>query len=170
MAISFTNADVKFSLSHRKELAKFISSQIELYSLVEKHKISFIFCSDEFLLKINQQFLKHNYYTDIITFPLTHSSKLLEAEVYISIDRVKENAEKYTSPRIKRKKDSAHCGALKKPQPRVSRVDLNQELNRVIFHGVLHLLGTNDKSAAQKAAMRKGEENWLKKFAQMLSG
>ena len=77
--------------------------------------MSYIFCSDKYLLEINQQFLKHDYYTDIITFDLSETPKQVIAEVYISVDRVKDNA-------------------------RALGVSVKKELHRVIFHGALHLL------------------------------
>ena len=107
----------------------------------ESHKkngsIRFIFCSDEDLLTINQTFLKHDYYTDIITFDLTSTAHdALDAEIYISVDRVKDNANKIGD-------------------------SLQKELHRVVFHGLLHLCGYNDKKRNQTAAMRLKEEEYL---------
>src|SRR4051812_41814160 len=122
MAISFYNADVKFALSKKRALQGFIASQV-LKANKKKIHLNYVFCSDEYLLAINKKFLRHDYYTDIITFPLAETEESLEAEIYISIDRVKENAGKL-------------------------EVDFNEELCRVMFHGVLHLIGYKDKSKA----------------------
>jgi rRNA maturation RNase YbeY len=141
MAVSFTNADVNFKLPSKTALRKFITTSFETEAR-KKLSVSYIFCSDEYLLRINQDFLKHDYYTDIITFPLSETSKKVEAEIYISIDRVKENALKL-------------------------KVPFEQELYRVIFHGVLHLIGYKDKTASQKEAMRIAEEKWIKVFEKL---
>jgi rRNA maturation RNase YbeY len=102
----------------------------------------YIFCSDPFLLRINQDFLQHDYYTDIITFQMGDDpdTEGVEGEIYISVDRVRDNA-----------------GRL--------RVPLQQELARVIFHGALHLCGYKDKTAAQRKVMREKEEEYLKQIS-----
>lgn len=126
-----------FALSNRTGLKKFIRT---LFTR-EKRKlgnINYIFCSDKKLLEINQQFLKHDYYTDIITFDLSADSSVV-AEVYISIDRVRDNA-------------------------KILGVSFKQELHRVIFHGALHLCGYSDKRPAEKALMRKKEDFYLQKL------
>ena len=138
MAVSFQNADIAFRLASKNKLKKFISTSFEAEA-GKKLSVSYVFCSDEYLLRINQDFLKHDYYTDIITFPLSETDKKVEAEIYISIERVKENALKL-------------------------KVSFEQELYRVLFHGILHLIGYKDKTAAQKDAMRKAEEKWIKAF------
>jgi rRNA maturation RNase YbeY len=97
--------------------------------------LNYIFCSDLYLLKINQEYLKHDTLTDIITFDYSQKSNL-EGEVYISIERVKENSEIFKRP-------------------------FAEELHRVIIHGLLHLIGYADKSDAEKAQMRKKEEACL---------
>lgn len=98
--------------------------------------LSYVFCTDAFLLKINQDFLNHDTLTDIVTFDLSENEAAINGEIYISIDRVKENA-------------------------RLFHVDFDTELHRVIVHGVLHLLGYGDKSARAKALMRRKEEACL---------
>lgn len=149
MAVTFHFADVKYNLKHKRDLKAFILNR--LHPLTPKNiNLSFIFCSDEYLLNINRQFLNHDYYTDIITFPLSEHNHKLEAEIYISIDRVKENSAKYSQT----------------VQTSLSAIySFEKELLRVMFHGVLHLLGYNDKTAVQKTKMRKAEEQWLKSFA-----
>lgn len=102
-------------------------------------KLTYIFCSDEYLLQINRQYLNHNYYTDIITFDLSENNSPVTGEIYISVDRVKENAQVFKST-------------------------FQLELLRVIFHGALHLCGYKDKSKADQAAMRKAEDKYLRYY------
>ena len=158
MPISFHTADIKFSLRNRIALRAFITNQVAKASGFKKIQLSFVFCSDEYLLNINRQFLNHDYYTDIITFPLSHSKEVLEAEIYISVDRVKENSLQFAASESKKKpkagiKDTA-----------TEQTSINNELHRVIFHGVLHLLGYKDKTKANQLEMRKMEDKWLGKF------
>jgi len=97
--------------------------------------LNIIFCDDQYLLQINQDYLSHDYYTDIITFQ--YSTEPIEGELFISIDRTRDNA--------------ADLG-----------VEWSEELHRVIIHGVLHLLGYNDKSDAERATMRQKEDLFLR--------
>lgn len=90
-------------------------------------------------MEINRQYLKHDFYTDIITFELSEKGEPIEGEVYISIDRVKDNARKLNEP-------------------------LRREIHRVVFHGVLHLCGYKDKSWTDSAKMRTNEEKLLIKY------
>lgn len=155
MAIRFQSADVKFCVPQATLLKSFLEKELlkkrpKDYRL----KLSFIFCSDEYLLGINRQFLNHDFYTDIITFPLRDTSDTLEAEIYISTERVKDNAQKFEPALLKA---SAVYGS-----------PFHRELHRVIFHGVLHLLGYRDKSKAQQTQMRTAEDLWLKKYAAFL--
>jgi rRNA maturation RNase YbeY len=94
--------------------------------------LNFIFCSDKFLHRINVDYLNHDTLTDIVTFDSSESSGLIEGDIYISIERVEENAKRY-------------------------KASIEQELHRVIIHGVLHLIGYADKTAHQKKMMRKKE-------------
>lgn len=153
MQISFHNADLKFTLKNKRELKQFIQEEILLASTYKNAKLSFVFCTDEYLIDINRKFLKHDTYTDIITFPLSDNPHVLEAEIYISIDRIKENAGKFSSPGAKHS----------------SVKGIESELHRVIFHGILHLLGYKDKTKSQKEEMRAAEETWLKKYAKELA-
>lgn len=103
----------------------------------EAENINFIFCSDAYLLDINRTYLDHDYLTDIITFDnAEYEDDPLESDIFISVDRVKDNATDLDIPFIK-------------------------ELHRVIAHGLLHLLGWNDKTDEQKVAMRQKEEACL---------
>jgi probable rRNA maturation factor len=138
MAVSFQNADVTFRLPDRAALIFFITTTFEAEAK-KKLTVTYIFCSDDYLLGINQGFLQHDYYTDIITFPLLETEKKVDAEIYISIDRIRDNATKL-------------------------KVSFEHELLRVIFHGALHLIGHKDKTAAQKTEMRIAEEKWIAVF------
>lgn len=114
--------------------------QKELLKLTDNEKqslgeITVIFCSDEYLLKINQEYLKHDYYTDIITFDYSETP-VVSGDLFISIERIKENAET--------EKTTFEC-----------------EINRVIIHGVLHLCGYKDKSKEEEKLMREKENFYL---------
>jgi probable rRNA maturation factor len=123
------------SFRNRNQLKKHIES---IFGREKKRLawLNYVFCSDGELLKINQQYLGHDYYTDIITFDLSDSETEISGEVYISVDRVRDNAAKLGEP-------------------------INTELARVIFHGALHLCGYRDKSKREKLLMRKKEEKYL---------
>lgn len=127
------------TLKQRNRLKLFIAS-IFRDEKIKAKTISYIFCGDDYLLSINKEFLQHNYYTDIITFDLTEvESDLKIAEIYISTDRVKENAQ-------------------------IQSVSIYQELHRVMFHGILHLCGYQDKTKDQKKKMQAKENHYLKKY------
>ena len=136
--VNFQKADSALTLTSKTELKAFIES------LFKKEKtplatINYIFCSDKYLLSINQQFLKHDYYTDIITFGLHDKGTPVVAEVYISTDRVKDNA--------------ANHG-----------VTYTNEMLRVLFHGALHLCGYKDKSKVDILTIRAKEDAYLKRY------
>lgn len=99
----------------------------------EIDEIHFIFCDDDYILEINRNFLNHDYFTDIITFPYSQKKNKLKADIYISVDTVRSNAEEYNE-------------------------SFENELNRVMAHGLLHLLGYNDKSEFESELMRKMED------------
>lgn len=126
------------SLRNRTGLKEFIKSIFRK----EKKKLeslNYIFCTDRQLLDINRQYLNHDFYTDIISFELSEKGQPVEGEIYISVDRVKENA--------------ASLGET-----------FNHELHRVIFHGALHLCGYRDKTQAEIGAMRAAENYYLERF------
>jgi len=138
MPITFHTIDIKLPPIKKAALKTFIAARA-LKEVKKKLHITYVFCSDEYLLNMNKQFLEHDYYTDIITFPLSETENEIEAEIYISIDRVRDNAVKF-------------------------KTDFLEEFHRVIFHGVLHLMGYKDKSKADKETMRNKENEWLRKF------
>lgn len=136
--ISFHTEDIKFNLKNKTILKKWIGSVIEKKKR-KTGELNFIFCSDEHLLGINRQYLNHDTYTDIITFDYSKEDvkQPVSGDIFISIDRVKENAEKFSKP-------------------------FENELQRVIIHGVLHLLGYKDKNKTAKEEMTKEEDKALK--------
>ena len=128
-------------LTQKKKLKNYLLYKSNLYGRPISG-LQIIFCSDEYLLKINQDFLSHDYYTDIITFDLgVKGSETIDGEIYISLDRVKDNAK--------------HHG-----------VSYTTELHRVIFHGVLHLLGFKDKKKTDQLVMRSMEDEFLLHYEQ----
>ena len=140
--IFFNNADKSTSLRSRTELKTFINKQC-LKEGVHIETLQYVFCSDAFLLDINKRFLNHNFYTDIISFDLSEQKGRLIGDVYISIDRVKENAKTE--------------GNL-----------YTHELLRVIFHGALHFCGYKDKKPADQKTMRSMEDKWLKAYLKIV--
>ena len=137
-AVRIHNAGVNLSfLKNRKGLKNFILRQARKRGYYNSD-LSIIFCSDDYLLNINKKFLQHAYFTDVITFDLSEN-KSLNGEIYISVDRVRENAGLYG-------------------------VSIKEELHRVVFHGFLHLLGFSDKSPAQQAIMKKQENSLLEAY------
>ncbi len=135
--IHFHTEEISFTLKNKTHLKKWISTAIEQNER-KIGEISFVFCSDRYLLSINQKYLKHDTYTDIITFDYSKSSTGLpiSGDIFISLERVKENAKKFSKK-------------------------TDEELHRVMIHGILHLLGFKDKTAEQKKEMREAEENCL---------
>ncbi len=136
--INFHNQDLKFTVKNKTLLKQWIVNTIEK----KKHKtgeLNFIFCSDNYLLEINKHYLNHNTLTDIITFDYSQesASKAISGDIFISIERVKENATTFSK-------------------------SFEEELHRVIIHGVLHLLGYKDKTKLAKAEMTKQENASLK--------
>ena len=134
MAAKFYEQEVASKLKDRRALSGYLDSLIKTYKPgVKRISLSYIFCSDEYLHSINLQFLQHDDYTDIITFDLSEKETEVVGEIYISVERVAENAAKF-------------------------KTDYGHELHRVIFHGALHLCGLRDKKPAEQKTMR-GAEN-----------
>jgi probable rRNA maturation factor len=123
------------SLKNRTGIKKLVTTVFKAES-VALGSLNYIFCTDKRLLKINQDFLHHNFYTDIITFELSPKGHPIEGEIYISVDRVRENALSL-------------------------EVSFKQELLRVILHGALHLCGYKDKTPSQVKQIRQREELYL---------
>ena len=138
-AIHYFTEDISFTLKHKTIIRNWLKETItaEGYQLQE---LNFIFCSDEYLLGINQQYLDHDTYTDVITFDNSEELKTIVADIFISIDRIRENAAEFSK-------------------------DFQNELCRVMVHGTLHLLGYTDKSKADKAGMTAKEDHYLGNLA-----
>ncbi|MBS1762378.1 MAG: rRNA maturation RNase YbeY [Bacteroidetes bacterium] len=134
--ISF-HFQMQCNLKDRIKLKAFINNLIKKEGYIAGD-ISFVFCSDDYILDINREFLDHNYPTDIITFDY-HNKKQLNAEIYISLDTIRENSKFFKS-------------------------EFNKELHRVIFHGILHLCKYKDKTQKEKELMRKMEDFYLDKY------
>jgi probable rRNA maturation factor len=136
--IQFYFLDRKPALRERTRLKIFIE---RLFKQEKKNlgNLSYIFCSDEHLIGINKDFLKHDFYTDVITFDLSSSKSEIEGEVYLSVDRIKDNAKQLG-------------------------VSFTEELHRVIFHGALHLCGYKDKNKADQTQMRSAENKYLQRY------
>jgi len=138
MSISFNNADKTIAVTQKTALKAFITKQVRKEGLAISH-LQYVFCSDKFLLEINRQFLEHDYYTDIISFDLSEEKGQLIAEVYISVDRVRDNA-------------------------KTLKTTIKEELLRVIFHGALHFCGYKDKKPKDAELMRSMENKWIKAY------
>ena len=136
--IIYFNYQVPVNIRFKKELIKTVES-IFLKEGIKAEALSVVFCSDEYLLKINIDFLKHDTYTDIISFNYAPSTEPVNGELYISIDRIRENAKQFNT-------------------------SIEMERARVIFHGVLHFCGYKDKTKDEKSLMRKKEEQYLKSY------
>jgi rRNA maturation RNase YbeY len=132
------SADKLANIKH-KPLVKALIVELFKEEGTALEQLSYIFCSDTYLLQINQQFLNHNTLTDVITFPFSEKGEPVYGEVYLSVDRIKENAKTF-------------------------RVEYQNELLRVMVHGALHLCGYTDKTKSRKAQMREREDYYLKQF------
>lgn len=135
--IHFFFQDIHIVLSNRTALKNFIESIFKS----EKQKLKslqYVFCTDEYLLDINRRYLQHDFYSDIITFELGEEGAT-EGEIYISTDRVRDNAQELGK-------------------------SIKEELHRVIFHGALHLCGYKDKLKKDKVEMRQKEDRYLHEY------
>lgn len=133
--IEFYSEDIDFSLSNPEQVADWIASVIEQHDF-ELAGLTYIFCSDDYLHQINVEYLDHDTLTDIITFDNADEEGTVEGDIFVSIDRVRDNAQT--------------LGIL-----------FEDELHRVLIHGVLHLLGFKDKTEEQEVLMRKQEDSCL---------
>jgi rRNA maturation RNase YbeY len=134
--ISF-NYEIEFELSNEEHFSNWISEVI-LSESKKEGDINYIFCDDDYILEINKQYLNHDYYTDIISFDYSVGNEL-HGDIFVSIDRVKENAFDFN-------------------------VTFDEELKRVIIHGVLHYCGYKDKSDDDEVLMRQKEDEKIKMF------
>lgn len=131
------NYETEFKLEEEGRIGKWISECIESYDY-EEGELNYIFCDDEYLLKLNVEFLDHDTFTDVISFDYT-MGRLISGDIFVSIERVRENAEKFGQT-------------------------FENELNRVIIHGILHYLGFKDKKEEDILVMRAQEELCLSKY------
>lgn len=133
--IQFFTENIHFVLRDKAKIRLFL-----LHVIREENKkpwyINFIFCSDEYLLELNKTYLKHDTLTDIISFSFSDSPEVVSGDIYISIERVRENSGKYLEP-------------------------FDKELLRVMIHGILHLVGYDDKTKTEKEIMRRKEDHYL---------
>jgi rRNA maturation RNase YbeY len=135
--VYFHKEDVSITLKSIKAIKRWLENVVDFYNK-EMGVINVVFCSDEFLLKINKEHLNHNYFTDIITFNFCEKNEI-SGDLFISVHRVKDFA-------------------------KTNKLTFVNELHRVIVHGVLHLCGFNDKSTKEKQKMRKLENLFLEKL------
>ena len=134
---SHEESDFQLTLMEKRRLSVYLDEMTKKHvKKLQKVKLDYIFCNDAYLLQMNKEFLNHDTLTDIITFDLAEYEDELVGEIYISTERVAENAAKFN-------------------------VSYNEELHRVIFHGALHLCGYKDKTTADKEQMRKLENKCL---------
>ena len=136
--VKFNYADRKLSLSDKSNLKSFIISLFE-EEKTKLDELNYIFCSDEYLLQINKDHLNHDYYTDIITFSLEEEGNPIIGEIYISLDRIKENS-------------------------LIQKTNQLEETLRVIFHGSLHLCGYLDKKIKDIKLMREKEDYYINQY------
>lgn len=134
MAITFEAENIDFPKIKKRETANWIKSVTKSYGK-QTGDISYLFCSDEKILEVNRQYLQHDFYTDIITFDYSEGNRI-SGDIFISLDTVLSNSIQYDT-------------------------DFEEELYRVIIHGVLHLCGINDKSEAESKQMKEAEERAL---------
>ncbi|GAB3779058.1 rRNA maturation RNase YbeY [Spirosoma horti] len=139
--IRFFNEDVPYKLLQKRVISQWLKQQaaLEGYTIGD---LNYVFCSDEHVLQVNRDYLQHDYYTDIITFDQSEEEDILEGDIFISVDRVADNA-------------------------RQLAIAPEQEMRRVLAHGMLHLCGYGDKTDEEEAQMRAKEDEWLKQFQQM---
>ncbi|GAB3333323.1 rRNA maturation RNase YbeY [Larkinella ripae] len=137
--IRFFTEDTPFNLPQKIPTRQWLTAlaKREAFSVGE---LNYIFCSDDYLLQVNREYLDHDYYTDIITFDNSEEENRLEGDIFISIDRVRDNASQLT-------------------------VSEEQELRRVLAHGLLHLCGYGDKTDEEAQRMRQKEEESLTAWA-----
>jgi rRNA maturation RNase YbeY len=130
--IQFISEEVALPAIDKTKVKNWIKAVAESYNR-KTGDVSYIFCNDERILQVNNQYLQHDYYTDIITFDYS-TDTIISGDIFISLDTVKSNSETFNT-------------------------DFTEELHRIIIHGILHLCGNDDKTPALRAAMTE-KENW----------
>jgi len=136
--ISFFSEDIDFILKDKAKVRNWIGDTTKTEGFKRIGELTFVFCSDEYLLDINKQYLNHDTYTDIVTFDSSEEEDVISGDIFISIERIRENAAKFA-------------------------VSERDELHRVIIHGVLHLCGYYDKKKEDKELMTTKENEYLEK-------
>lgn len=137
--IRFFNEDIDYKLPPKQATRQWLKQQAERegYAVGD---LNYIFCSDEYVLQVNRDYLQHDYYTDIITFDQSEEEGKIEGDVFISVERVADNAKQLNVP-------------------------AEQEMRRVLAHGLLHLCGYGDKTDDEVQAMRVKEDEWLRQWS-----
>ena len=138
--ITFNIEYPNFIINNQEQIIEGISNLFKEENFNKEISIALVFLSDDELLDYNKQFLNHDYYTDIITFPIEETDEYLEADLMFSVDRINDNANQLNTSNVK-------------------------ELNRVIIHGILHLVGYDDKTTEQTKIMRDKEDYYLSKLS-----
>lgn len=133
--INFINEDIEFSLNNESNYIDWLLS-IAKKENASIDSLTYVFCSDNYLLSINKEYLNHDYFTDIITFDNSSDSKNIYGDIFISVERVKDNSIEF-------------------------KTTFENELKRVISHGILHLIGYNDKTNDDKTLMRQKENTYI---------
>lgn len=136
--IQFFSEDIDFTIKEKQKVRQWIGATIRAEGFRRVGELSFVLCSDAYLLEINRQYLDHDTFTDIVTFDSSEDEGVIAGDIFISVERTIENARKFN-------------------------VSERDELHRVIIHGILHLCGYGDKGRQEKALMTQKEDHYLSK-------
>ncbi|SOD95813.1 rRNA maturation RNase YbeY [Spirosoma fluviale] len=136
--IRFFNEDVPYKLAQKQVIRQWLKQQAEAEGF-SVGDLNYMFCSDEHVLQVNRDYLQHDYYTDIITFDMSEEEGKIEGDIFISVERVVDNASKLAVP-------------------------AEQEMRRILAHGLLHLCGYGDKTDEEAAQMRLKEDEWISRL------
>ncbi|WP_409151795.1 rRNA maturation RNase YbeY [Sphingobacterium sp. BS-2] len=134
--IQFFSEDIDFTIKEKQKVRQWIGATIRAEGFRRVGELSFVLCSDAYLLEINRQYLDHDTFTDIVTFDSSEDEGVIAGDIFISVERTIENARKFN-------------------------VSERDELHRVIIHGILHLCGYGDKGRQEKALMTQKEDHYL---------
>lgn len=138
MPIRFFTEEISFTLKRKLNRKRWLT-KISTTAGFKIKELNYVFCSDEYLYQMNRDYLKHNTFTDIITFDNSEKKDEIEGDIFVSIDRVRENAKTHSQ-------------------------EVEKEINRVLAHGLLHLMGYKDKSQEEAALMRLKEEESIRQY------